>query len=540
MLRFLRKRGNIKKIMWALVILIIPAFVLWGGGSSIRSRGLPKYAGEIFGKKISFRRYEASLSACRNQALLIYGDNFNKVAKFLDLEESAWERLILLYQAKKERIKVSDKEVIGLIERLPLFQKEGRFDRGRYNILLDYAFRASPRDFEEQIREALKIDKLKAQLLKKVSLAGEEIEKAYKTENEKAKALYIFVDPQKFTEEIHPSYDEMQHYYQSHKTEFERPEQVNAQYIALYFDQAYFEVNVTEEEIRNYYREHSQQFSVKDAKGKESATPLEEAKAQIIERLTQDKRRVILEDKAWQISDDIAGNAALFKEVAKKNQLEVKETGFFGPRQVIPEIGLSYEFLNTAFSLKIGEISDVIETPKGYFIIKLKEKKEGYIPALEEIKEKVEQAFVKQKSWQLAKNRGEELLSQIRELMQEEKLNFPKAAEKLSLTVKETGEFSRTGYISGIGQSQEFSRAAFAQKRGGLGDLIAAPNGYCILSLKEIIPVEEEKFVQEKEEFAKKLLERKRENFYKIWLINLKKKANLVSNIGELKKQPVP
>ncbi len=145
MLRFLRKRGNMKKIMWTLAILIIPAFVLWGSGSSIRSKGLPKYAGKIFGKKISLRQYEASLLAFRNQALLVYGEDFDKVAKFLDLDKEAWERLILLYQAKKERVKVTDEEVINFIEKLPLFQKEGRFNRERYNILLDYAFRTSPR-----------------------------------------------------------------------------------------------------------------------------------------------------------------------------------------------------------------------------------------------------------------------------------------------------------------------------------------------------------------------------------------------------------
>ncbi len=533
MLKFLRKRENMKKIMWALAILIIPAFVLWGAGSSARSRG-PKYAGKIFGKKISFRQYEASLLACRNQGLLIYGEEFNKVVKFLDLEKEAWERLILFYQVKVEKIKVSDKEVINFIEKLPLFQKQGRFNQARYNTFLDYVFRVTPRDFEEQIREMLKIDKLKNKVTSRINLTDEEIENVYKNEHELAKAFYALIEPQKFEDQIHPSYEELQDYYQNHKTEFKKPEQINVQYIALYFDQAQFKINVSEEEMLNYYQEHIEQFTIKDKKGKESTRPLEEVKAQIKEKVILDKVRELLEDKIWRICDEIENDPALFEEVAKKNQLEVKETRFFGPQRVIPEIGLSYEFLNAAFTLKIDEVSNAIETPKGFFIIKVKEKKEPHIPPLDEIKEEVEAAFAIQKSWELAKNKGQDLLSQMKKLMQKEKVNFAKAAEKLSLTVKETKKFTRSSYISGIGQSPEFTQGAFELDVGGISDLITIPNGYCILSLENIFPIDEEKFTQEKEEFAKKLLARKKDVFYKIWLVNLKKKAKLVSNIKKI------
>ena len=532
MLRFLRKKGNIKKIMWALAILVIPAFVLWGSGSAVRSRG-PKYAGKLFGKKISFGQYEEALLACRKQDLLIYGEDFNRVAKFLDLEKEAWQRLMLLEQAKKEKIKVSDREVIQFIQTIPLFQNQGGFNRARYKTLLDYALRIDPREFEEQIREILKIDKLKNKVIGKVSLTDEEIEKVYKNENEEAKALYVLIEPEKFKEQIHPAYEELQDCYKNHKTQFKKPEQVNVQYIALYFDQNNFQTTVSEEEIQDYYSEHIEKFSLKDKK--EGARPLEEVKGQIKEGLIQDKIKALLEDKIWQFCDEFADEPALFKEVAEKNRLEVKETGFFGPQEVIPEIGLSYEFLNAAFTLKTGEVSNVIETPKGYFIIKIKEKKAPYIPQLDEIKEEVENAMIKQTSWQLAKAKGQDLLSQIKNAMEQEKLNFSKATEKLSLALKETEKFTRNSYVSEIGQSPHFTQAAFELKEGQISNLIRLPNGYCILSLKEIFPVEEEKFTQEKEEFTKRLLVRKKDILYKVWLAKLEKKAKLVNNIGKLK-----
>ena len=51
LLKFLRKKKNMKRIVWGLAIIIIPAFVVWGAGSSGKKRGKgPYYAGKIFNK----------------------------------------------------------------------------------------------------------------------------------------------------------------------------------------------------------------------------------------------------------------------------------------------------------------------------------------------------------------------------------------------------------------------------------------------------------------------------------------------------------
>jgi len=55
LLKFLRKRKNMKRIMWALAILIIPAFVIWGAGTSEKRKEKgPSYAGKVFARKVSF------------------------------------------------------------------------------------------------------------------------------------------------------------------------------------------------------------------------------------------------------------------------------------------------------------------------------------------------------------------------------------------------------------------------------------------------------------------------------------------------------
>ena len=112
MLKKLRKKKTAKKIWIILIVLIMPAFVLWGFGSFIRGKQDSPYLGIIFGRKISFLEYKDALDAVRNQAIIQFGDNFQEIEKNLNLESQAWERLLLLAEAKKRKISASDREVI--------------------------------------------------------------------------------------------------------------------------------------------------------------------------------------------------------------------------------------------------------------------------------------------------------------------------------------------------------------------------------------------------------------------------------------------
>lgn len=534
MLQFLRKKGNIKKIMWGLALVIVPAFVLWGAGSNTSPGSAPKYAGTMFGRKVSFTKYQEALKAFYNQALLIYGDQFKQATNGLNMEQQAWQRLILLHQVKKEKIKVSDQEVVSFIQSVALFQKDSHFDRSRYNTILDYALGISPREFEEQIRQELAMDKLKNKIIAAVTLNNEEIETVYKYENEQAKVSYVLIDPKEFQEQINPSYEELEDYHLIHKSEFKKPEQVNAEYIALYFNEAAIAIELTEEEIDNYYNAHLDELSVSGKDSPEKPKTKDELTPQIKQKLIQEKLKQRQEERIWQISDELAEDEATLEKIAGKNKLELKETGFFGAQDVISDIGLSYKLSNAAFSLEVGEISNVIETTNGYFIIQIKGKKDAYLPQLEEVKKEVEAAVIKERMWQLAKKKGRNIQLQLSKLIDDEKLDFAKAAKKLALSLRETEDFTRASYITGIGQSPSFTQAAFKLEEGKISALITVASGYCIVSLISITPIDQEKFDQEKKVFSQKLLDKKKNIHYQIWLNKLNRKANLTSNLSKL------
>ncbi|MDD5505600.1 MAG: SurA N-terminal domain-containing protein, partial [Candidatus Omnitrophica bacterium] len=160
MLRILRNKKTAKKIWIGLAIIIIPAFTLWGFGSSSRSREDNMPAGKIFGKDVSNQEFKKALSAARTAAILQFGDNFPKVEKYLNLESQAWERLILLREAKNRKLDIADQEVINTIQNAPYFQKKSVFDNKTYTEILRYVFAVQPRTFEEQMRQNLILAKL--------------------------------------------------------------------------------------------------------------------------------------------------------------------------------------------------------------------------------------------------------------------------------------------------------------------------------------------------------------------------------------------
>jgi len=210
MLRQLRQKKIMKRVLWVLAAIIIPAFVLWGAGS-LGDRG--KFAGIISGRKISLNEYMSALRAVKNEALMTYGSQFYQFADQLNLEEQAWDRLIMVEEAKRKRVSISDKEVIDFISTMAFFQdKNGSFDQRAYNVILSNTLRQSPREFEEDIRENLIILKLTQDIVKDLSVSKAEIaealekekaaEKERKLSEEKGKKKKETEEPEKTEEDL--------------------------------------------------------------------------------------------------------------------------------------------------------------------------------------------------------------------------------------------------------------------------------------------------------------------------------------------------
>jgi len=175
-----------------LAIAIIPPFALWG---VFMGRGeKSSFLGTIENSKISVKQYLDSYKAVQHQAMFLYGPQFESIKSIINFKGEAWDRLLLLDYAKKEKIRASDQEVVDWLAGQPVFARHGYFDMDFYKRYVTSALRTSTRDFEEEIRQILVISKIRERLRSQIHFTDEELKNIY----EKAHQPF---DEKKFSEE---------------------------------------------------------------------------------------------------------------------------------------------------------------------------------------------------------------------------------------------------------------------------------------------------------------------------------------------------
>jgi len=179
MLRILRNKKTAKRVWIGLAIIIIPAFTFWGFSGAFRGKDESSVAGKIFGRKITYVQFRDAITSEKIMARMQFGDKLDELQQYIDFESQAWQRLILLAEAKKLRITAGDKEVIADIQSSPIFQSKGAFNNKAYNDILRYYLRVQPRIFEELIRQNIILSKLYKQVTDKVSLSDEQVREDY-------------------------------------------------------------------------------------------------------------------------------------------------------------------------------------------------------------------------------------------------------------------------------------------------------------------------------------------------------------------------
>ena len=343
MLKLFRRKNIAKLVLWGLLILILPAFVLWGTGSLGRSDKGPKYFGLINNNKISFDEFGEGLIGIRCQIKTNYFNQQKMLDLFLKdnqfLAKLAWDRLIVLKEAKRQKIKVSDKEVVDYIRSHPLFLQKGVFDDKIYNMILSRYIGLDPRTFEEIVRENLKIKKLNDIIAKDVKVPDEEILENYRKESDKFKISYYLVPTNNFLDKT----------------------------------------NISDADAKNYYEKNQREFILPSKEGEDQKTEIvanfEDVKVSIKQFLSESKARPLAhssaEDEYKKIKTIVDKENKTFEEACGKLNLKLKETVFFSKTDSVDGIGEAEQIAGTAVKLKKDEVSVPLDVRKGSIIFKV-------------------------------------------------------------------------------------------------------------------------------------------------------------------------
>ncbi len=153
------------------------------------------------------------------------------------------------------------------------------------------------------------------------------------------------------------------------------------------------EIKINDDEIKAYYEGNKKEFQ-----------QAEQIKARHILVKTEDEAKAVR--KELETNKDFA---ALAKDKSTgPSKTKGGDLGWFGRGQMVPE------FEQVAFSLKKGEISDVVKTKFGYHIIKVDDKKKASEKSYEMVKKQIEDKLKQQKSKAVVDESKDKLMKKLK------------------------------------------------------------------------------------------------------------------------------
>ena len=463
MLRFLRKYSNSTgiKILYG---LLAGLFIIWGVGAVGGQR--MDVVARVGGQPISRRDVERATAAMQRRFEGMPAD----LVRSLNLRERALDQLIedVLIRQEAERLglRVSEAELIEAITRMPEFQEDGRFSRERVEAVLRY--QRDRGEFEDQLRRSILFQRLQSLVTDGVHVSDSEIDERYRLDHLQVNLAFVRVAAAGEEKGISVTDDELTKYLQDHSDRYRIPTKVRARYIAYRRADFLAQADAPESAVADYYDLH---------KNDKFTDPEQVHARHILVKVAADAgdtAKAAARKKAEDLLAKARGDGD-FAALARKNSddpgsaAKGGDLGFFGRGTMTPA------FEAAAFALEPGKVSDVVETPFGFHVIKVEEHKPGGPKPLDAVRDEVVDAVRGERALELARKQAE---ADRREVVRGKSL----AEAAAGRAVEETPPFAATDDIPGVGRVKAFADAAFALREGEVSDLIATDDAVFLLA----------------------------------------------------------
>ncbi len=471
-----------------LLLLVAVTFISWGGYSFFRDKKYD-YAAMVNGTAIHIRDYQETLQGVMNRYREAMGPAFNeKMVEELRIRENVIEELIsralILQEGTRLGLKVSDGELRMAIESIPSFQVNGQFDSRLYQRFLQIN-RMNAEDFERMQRENLLYSKVVNLIrLNGGKVSEEETLEVYLFENEKVNLHFIKIAPETFRSQVSANEVEMKDYYQKHQEEFRIPTYLQVQYLAFRPSDYEVKIQISSDEIKRYYDQRMESFKTpKQVKAREILIKVDpQAPAEKIEERRKKAEELLLQAKKTKDFASLAKQYSESETASKGGDLGWLQKG-----------NIDEFFEKPLFSLKAGELSDLVKGPGGFYIFKVEEVKEEKQKTFEEVKDQILQGLKKEKAKAEASRRADDAFYSLFRSRDIEKF-----AREKDVPITTTGFFKEGDEIPGIGRDPSFHSSAFSLKTGELSPVVSVPPNFYILKLVDkkesrIPPLEEVK-----------------------------------------------
>ena len=304
-------------------------------------------------------------------------------------------------------------------------------------------------DFRASTARQLLISRLESVIASGVVVSGAEVEKEYHQRNDKVKVQYVVLAGTDFAKEIEPTDAEIQSYYNDNKQKFQVPDKRSLAVIVLDPAQIGAGIQVTDARLRSEYQNRQSEFQ----------TP-ERVQARHILLKTDGSNDAAVKAQAEDLLKQIKGGADFAKLAKEKSQdpgsaANGGELGWIVKGQTVPE------FEKAAFSLKVGETSDLVKTSYGYHIIQVEAHEQAHMQPFDDVKSQLTTEIQKQDASRLMQDASDKAVSELRK----DPEHPQKAADDVHGFLINVDNIQPNEPIPGIGVSKELYDAVSALKK---------------------------------------------------------------------------
>jgi peptidyl-prolyl cis-trans isomerase D len=479
----LERTRNIVILLFA-VLMAVSLVIFYAPGRSASNLDPTKNT-EVVAKVGSARITVADVARIRENYAQMFGSRINLAQlggnkRFL---EGLISKLVISQEAERLGLGASDAEVAEKI-RKQFSDASGTFvgyDRYKESVTARYGDIGK---FEDEIRDEIAQEKLRAFVSASVNVSQAEVEEEYKRRNSNFDVSYVALSTDKLAEKIQPSDDELRSYYESHKTEYRYLEpQKKVRYVFIDTEKVGSTLQIPEADLKAEYDGLEPEF-------KEAGIKIQ----QIVLKVARKDLDPQVEQKAKDLITKLRGatgqaTEAAFAEAAKGNSEDpaTAKNGGFLDKPFKKNENKPHGLYNRAVDMKPGDVSDIpIRYAGNWYILR---RGEGVPKTFAEAKPELLVSMRNRRGYGAAFQLAQKAHTRLQETKDPQKVAQELAAEgnmKPADMVRETPFVKPNDDVPNIGTNQQFEQALAALNNpNDVGEVTGIKGGFAIPMLLE-------------------------------------------------------
>jgi peptidyl-prolyl cis-trans isomerase D len=399
-----------------------------------------------------------------------YGGSVNpQLLRQLGLEQQILRQLVdertALAEAKRLGITVSDAEVAQRIYAIPAFQENGVFDVDLYGRVLDsQRTPVTKAEFEQNLRNALIVDKLRAALTEWVTVSDAEVETEFRRRNEKVQAELAVFSADAVRDDVSLSDEQVASYFEANREDYRIGERRAVKYVLVDIEPIRQKTVVPPADVERYYRENQQQYT----------TP-EQVRASHILFSTENADEAEVRREAEAVLKQVRAGGD-FAALARRHS-DDSSAGQGGDLDYFGRGRMVKEFEDVAFSLEAGATSDLVRTPFGFHIIKVTDRRPETTQPLDQVRQQIADQIAYERAQAQASAMADQLARDAKTVEDLERL-----ATARGLELTESGFFTREEPLAGLGPAPAITNQAFEGDAGTIQGPVRAARGFVVFA----------------------------------------------------------